>query len=71
MHDGKTFKVGTFIRENSHYVKVFQDGMQVSPEYSATFDVGFDFFQKFQDKIVNELSRIAQEDIRKGIYYKP
>jgi hypothetical protein len=51
-------------------VKVFLDGSQVSPEYSATLDVGQDYFAQHKNRIVFEIAKVAEGDIRNGIYFK-
>ncbi len=39
-HEGNTFEVRETVLDNRYAVKVFLDGAQVSPEYSATLEVG-------------------------------
>ena len=67
-HEGKTFEVRETALEDRFAVKVFLDNKQVSPEYSATLEVGQDYFSKHQARIVDELSKVAESDIRMGIY---
>lgn len=67
-HDNNTFEVRVAVLNNRYGVKVFLNGAQVSPEYSATLEVGQDFFSQHQESIVNELASIAEADVRRGVY---
>ena len=69
-HDGKTFEIHEAVLNDRYAVKVFLDGKLVSPEYSATLEVGQDYFSRHQERIVEELAKIAEGDIRNGIYFK-
>ncbi len=69
-HEGKTFEVREAVLDDRYAVKVFLDGSQVSPEYSATLEVGQDYFSQHKARIVEELVKIAENDIRNGIYFK-
>jgi len=68
-HEGKTFEIREAILNDCYVVKVFLDGKQVS-EYSAAFEVGQDYFSQHQERIVNELAKIAERDIRNDICFK-
>ena len=68
-HDDKEFEVRIAILDNRYCVRVFLNNIQVSPEYSATIEVGQDFFSQHQESLVNQLAKIAEEDIRKGFYF--
>lgn len=68
IHENKTFEVRVAILAGRFCVKVFLDGAQVSPEYSATLEVGQDYFSQHQERIVAELAKIAEADVRRGIY---
>ena len=67
-HENKSFEVRVAILDGRFCVKVFLDGAQVSPEYSATLEVGQDYFSQHQESIVAELAKIAEADVRRGIY---
>jgi hypothetical protein len=67
-HENKTFEIRVAILDGRFCVKVFLDGAQVSPEYSATLEVGQDYFSQHQESIVAELAKIAEADVRRGIY---
>ncbi len=69
-HEGKTFEVRIAVLDGRYCIKVFLDGAQVSPEYSATLEVGQDFFSQHQESIVAELAKIAESDVRKDMYLK-
>lgn len=69
-HEGKTFEVREAVRDERYAVKVFSDGKQVSPEYSATIELGQDYFSQHKTRIVDELAKLAESDIRNGIYFK-
>ncbi len=69
-YDGKTFEIREAVLNDRYAVKVFLDGNQVSPEYSATIEVGQDYFSQHQARIVDELAKIAEGGIRNGIYFK-
>jgi hypothetical protein len=69
-HEDKTFEVRVTTLDGRYCVKVFLDGAQVSPEYSATLEVGQDYFSQHQESIVAELAKIAEADVRRGIYLK-
>ena len=45
IHEDKTFEVRVAILDGRYCVKVFLAGAQVSPEYSATLEVGQDYFR--------------------------
>ena len=68
-HEGKTFEVREAVFDDRYAVKVFLGGKQVSPEYSATIEVGQDYFSQHKARIVDELAKIAESDVRKGIYF--
>lgn len=70
-HEGKIFEIREALFDRRYAVKVFLDGEQVSPEYSATFEVGADYFSDHKARIVDELAKIAAGDIRSGMYFKP
>jgi len=67
-HNGKEFEIRTATIADKHCVKVFHNGAQVSVEYSATIDVGFDFFRQNQQKIIDHLKGAAKSDIENGIF---
>lgn len=69
-YEGKTFEIREAIFNDRYAVKVFLNGEQVSPEYSATLEVGHDYFSQHKTRIVDALSKIAEGDIRNGIYFK-
>lgn len=69
-HEGKTFEVREAAFNDRYAVKVFLDGNQVSPEYSATIEVGQDYFSQQKTRIVDALAKVAENDIRSGIYFK-
>lgn len=69
-HEGEVFEVRKAILDDRCVVKVFLDEKQVSPEYSASFEMGQDYFSKHSTHIVEELARIAKKDICNGIYPK-
>lgn len=68
-HDNKTFEVRVAVLGNRYCVKVFLNGTQVSPEYSAIIEVGQDYFSQHQESIVNELASIAEADVRRDVYF--
>lgn len=67
-HENKTFEVRVAILDGRFCVKVFLNGAQVSQEYSATLEVGQDYFTQHQESIVAELTKIAEADVRRGMY---
>ena len=69
-HEEKTFEIREAVLNERYAVKVFLDGSQVSPEYSATLDVGQDYFAQHKARIFDELAKVAEGDIRNGIYFK-
>ena len=69
-HEGKTFEIREAVFDDRYAVKVFLNGQQVSPEYSATIEVGQDYFSQHKARIIEELAGIAEGDIRNGIYFK-
>lgn len=69
-HEGKTFEIHEAVLNDRYAVKVFLDDKLVSPEYSATLEVGQDYFSQHQARIVDELAKIAESDIRNGVYFK-
>lgn len=69
-HEGKTFEVRETAFNDRYAVTVFLDGNQVSPEYSATIEVGQDYFSQHKTHLVDELAKVAENDIRTGIYFK-
>ncbi|MPT52925.1 hypothetical protein [Delftia sp.] len=69
-HEGKTFEIREAVFDDRYAVKVFLDGKQVSPEYSASIEVGQDYFSHHKTRIVKELSLVAENDVRNGIYVK-
>jgi hypothetical protein len=69
-HDGKTFEIREAFFSDHYEIRVFLGDKQVSPEYSATIEIGQDYFSQHQARIVEELSKIAEGDIRDGIYFK-
>jgi uncharacterized lipoprotein YmbA len=68
-HEGKTFEVRVADFDDRYAVKVFLNGEQVGPEYSATIEVGQDYFSQHSTCIVDELAKVAESDIRNGIYF--
>ena len=68
-HDNKNFEIRTAILDNRYCVRVFLNNTQVSPEYSATLEVGQDFFSQHQESLVGQLTKIAEDDIRRGMYF--
>jgi hypothetical protein len=68
-HDNKDFEIRTAIMGNRYCVRVYLNNIQVSPEYSATLEVGQDFFSQHRESLINQLTKIAEDDIRKGIYF--
>ena len=70
IHDNKSFEVRVAILNNRYCVRVFLNGVQVSPEYSATLEVGQAFFSQHQESIVNQLASTAESDIRREFYFK-
>ena len=68
--DGKDFEIREAVLGNRYCVRVFLGDTQVSPEYSATLDVGADFFAQHKDHIFSVLRKIAEDDIRTGMYLK-
>jgi len=69
-HDGKTFEIREAVLNNRYCVRVYLDDKQVSPEYSATLEVGQEFFSQHQQRIVDELGKIAESDVRNEIYFQ-
>lgn len=69
-HDNRTFELRVAILDGRYCVKVFFDGVQVSPEYSATLEVGQDYFSQHRESIVAELTKIAEADVRRGMYLR-
>ncbi|SFI96256.1 hypothetical protein [Nitrosomonas sp. Nm34] len=69
-YEGKTFAIREKISEDRYAVSVFLNNEQVSPEYSATLEVGGDFFSQHQQHIIDQLVRIAEEDVCSGIYFR-
>lgn len=69
-HEGKKFEIREAVLNDRYAVKVFLDNSQVSPEYSATLDVGQDYFSQHKAHIFDELAKVAEGDIRNGIYFK-
>ena len=68
-YDNKNFEIRTAILDNRYCVRVFLNNTQVSPEYSATLEVGRDFFSKHQESLVSQLVKIAEDDICRGVYF--
>lgn len=69
-HEGKTFEIRETVSNERYVVKIFLDDKQVSPEYSATLEVGQDYFSQHEKYIVDVLTKIAEESIRNGICLK-
>jgi hypothetical protein len=67
-YDNKDFEIRTAIMDNRYCVRVYLNNIQVSPEYSATLEVGQNFFSQYKESLINQLTKIAEDDIRKGIY---
>ena len=70
IHESQSFEIRVTTLNDRYCVRVFLNGTQVSPEYSATLEVGQDFFSQHQESIVNQLASIAEADIRRGCYFK-
>lgn len=68
-HDSKTFEIRTAILDYRYCVRVFLNNIQVSPEYSATIEVGQDFFHQHKESLLSQLAKIAEDDIRRGVYF--
>ena len=69
--NGDVFEIRQISSNNCHAVKVFLDNKQVSPEYSITFEVGNDYFNEHKKSMLEELIKVAEQDIRNGIYFNP
>lgn len=69
-YEGKIFEIRERVSDDRYAVSVFLNNKQVSPEYSATLKVGGDFFSQHKQRIIDQLARIAEDDIRSGIYFK-
>ncbi|MFC4621636.1 hypothetical protein ACFO3A_05350 [Comamonas nitrativorans] len=69
-HEGKTFEIREAVLNNCYAVRVFLDNKPVSPKYSATLEVGHDYFSQQQARIVDELAKTAESDIRNGLYFQ-
>lgn len=67
-HDGKTFEIREAVLDGRYCVRVYLNDTQVSLEYSATIEVGQDYFTRYQQQIFDELATIAEKDVRNGIY---
>lgn len=67
-HDGKVFEIREAVLDGRYCVRVYLGDAQVSPEYSATIEVGQDYFSQHQQRIIDELAKIAESDVRNGIY---
>ena len=70
-HEGQTFQIQAVNSGNRYTVTVLLDGKLVSPEYSASVEIGHDYFSQHQTHIIGELIKIAENDIRNNIYFKP
>lgn len=69
-HEGKTFEVRAALTDGGYSVKIFLNDAQVTPEYSAVFEVGQDYFAQHRTHILDALRKIAENDIRNGIYFQ-
>lgn len=69
-HEGKTFEVRSVIVGACYSVRVFLNDAQVRPVYSATLEVGQNYFAQHAERIVDELAKAAKSDILNGIYFK-
>ena len=70
VYDNNIFEIRTAILGERLCVRVFLNGAQVSPEYSATLEVGQEYFHQHQDSIVNMLAGTAEADVRRGVYFR-
>jgi hypothetical protein len=68
-HDNKNFEIRISVIENRYCVRIFLNNQQVSPEYSATIEVGQDYFSLHRKNLVDELCKIAESDIKRGQYF--
>lgn len=68
-HDNKNFEIRISVIENRYCVRIFLNNQQVSPEYSATTEVGQDYFSQHRENLVDELCKIAESDIKRGQYF--
>lgn len=69
-HDDQEFEINIECVDEKYNVKVFLQGEQVSPEYSANIETHQNFFAQHQQSLIDELVKIAKSDIVKGLYYK-
>ena len=70
IHENQSFEIRVATFDERYCVRVFLNGSQVSPEYSATLEVGQDFFSQHQESLVSQLASHAEADIRRGCYFK-
>lgn len=69
-HEGKISEVRVKALDERYAVKVFLNNKLVSPEYSATLEVGVDIFVQHKSRLIDELVKIVENDVRNGIYFK-
>jgi hypothetical protein len=67
-HNGTTFEIRLTATDTLVTVAAYLNDRQVSPAYSATLEVGMDYFQRYREHIYKSLLAIAESDIREGIY---
>jgi hypothetical protein len=67
-HNGSTFEIRLTASDTSVTVAAYLNDKQVSPAYSASLEVGTDYFNNYREQIHESLLAIAESDIREGIY---
>lgn len=67
-HNGLTFEIRLTVSDTLVTVVTYLNDRQVSPAYSASLEVGMDYFHRWSEHICKSLLDIAEGDIREGIY---
>jgi hypothetical protein len=67
-HNGITFEIRLTASDNLFTVATYLNDTQVSPAYSASLEVDRDYFDNYRKHIYESLLKIAESDIRNGIY---
>jgi hypothetical protein len=69
-HKGKTFSLKVVETAAGYTVAALLNGKQVSPTYSASFEVSSDYFIQHKESIIEKLLDLAQSDIEQEMYLK-
>lgn len=68
-YNGNSFPLRLFRTENGLVVVAYLGGQQVSPSYGGDFITHTDFFMQHQERLAEQLFRLAQSDLEQGIYF--